>query len=113
MGLMPFIGLQIVLALVVCFFLRVNLIAAVAATFICNPLTAVGIIWLQLLIGRWLLNPGVIDPAGDPAGAINFLLVNGKALLAGSLLTALPAALLVYLSARLFWKALSRGTIEP
>lgn len=100
MGLMPFIGLQILLALIVGFFLRVNLVAAAGATFVNNPLTIFGIIWLQLRIGRRLLGPIVAEPAGDYMGAVNFWIVNGKALMAGSLATAIPAGLIVYVVAR-------------
>src|SRR5690606_1325777 len=53
-GMLPLIGLQILLSAVLCYFMRANIAAAAFATLVSNPFTAPGLIWMQLKLGHWL-----------------------------------------------------------
>jgi len=108
MGLMPFFGLQIVFSLIACFIFRVNVTVAVVATFISNPFTAPGILWVQVMLGRWMSQS--MEPAdlSKYAGALKFVVTNGKALMLGSLATSALASLVAYLLTIWFWKGISK-----
>ena len=108
LGLMPFFGLQIVLSIFICFLFRVNVSAAVIATFISNPLTTGPILWLQLQLGKVLANTTPPGDLGEYAGALKFVLANAKPLLIGSLATALGGALLAYPLALWLWSGVTR-----
>jgi uncharacterized protein len=107
-GLMPFFGLQIVLSLVFCFLFRVNVSAAVIATFISNPLTTGGIVWVQLLIGQKLAGPVEPGELEAYAGALKFLVTYGKPLLIGSAITSVVGALLAYPLTLWLWTGVTR-----
>ena len=61
----PFFGLHILLALLLTFLIRGNLLAAGLATFVGNPLTFPFIATLSLQIGNWLVGTKV-TPESDP-----------------------------------------------
>lgn len=107
-GLMPFFGLQIVLSLTLCFLFRVNVTAAVVATFISNPLTTPGIIYLQVLVGKMLSSP--MDPAEleNYQGALRFVLSNGKPLMIGALVTGAAGALITYPLTMFLWTGVTK-----
>lgn len=112
-GFMPFFGLQIVVSLLLCFMLRVNVTAAVLATFISNPLTGGGILYLQYRVGKWL-SAYLWDPM-DPAelehltGMIKLWVVNGKPLMLGAVVTGVAAALIAYPLTLLLWSGVTKA----
>lgn len=107
-GLMPFFGLQIVISLFLCFMFRVNVTAAVVATFISNPLTGAGILYLQLLLGRVLSNP--MNPAEleTYTGVLKLWVVHGKPLMVGAVVTGVGGALISYPLTLLIWNGLTK-----
>ncbi|MEM8979880.1 MAG: DUF2062 domain-containing protein [Pseudomonadota bacterium] len=58
----PFVGLHFIVALIVAFFMRANILAALIATFLSNPVTLAPIAWLSLRLGYWML--GIRPEAG-------------------------------------------------
>lgn len=107
-GFMPFFGLQIVLSLVLCIMFRVNVTAAVVATFISNPLTGAGIWYLQYLIGTWLSDP--VDPSElqNLTGAIRLWVQTGKPIMIGAVVTGVGGALVAFPLTLLIWTGLTR-----
>jgi uncharacterized protein (DUF2062 family) len=102
-GLLPFLGLQIALSVMLCFAFRVNVTAAVLATFISNPFTAGPILAAQLYVGKWMVGP--VDPAelASYTGAIKYWVSYGKPIMFGATLTAAVSAVVAYLLTLLLW----------
>ena len=108
-GMMPFFGLQIAFSVVLCFMFRVNVTAAVLATFISNPLTGPGILYLQYLIGKAISTPP--DPAeleGLTKG-LKLWVISGKPLMIGAAITGVGAAVLAYPITLLIWSGVSKA----
>lgn len=106
-GMLPIPGLQILLAIVLCFLWRVNIIAAAAATFISNPFTGLFLVWLQITVGRVLLYPESPFIRFEDVASVNFVVTNGKALVLGGIITAVIAAPVTYLATRWSWNGFS------
>ncbi len=105
-GLMPVAGLQIILALLIGFFLRANLSVAALATFVTNPITFAPVLWFQYKLGHWILSLGPHVDMPSPRST-HVILSHAKPLITGSLATALVAALLGYSITQLMWKEIS------
>lgn len=108
-GMMPFFGLQIVLSMMLCFMFRVNVTAAVVATFISNPLTGGGILYLQYLIGKAISNPP--DPA-ELEGLTKVLrlwVISGKPLMIGAVIMGVGAAIIAYPLTLLLWSGVTKA----
>jgi len=58
----PFVGLHLMVAALVAFAMRANIVAALIATFLSNPVTLAPIAWLSLRLGYWML--GIRPEAG-------------------------------------------------
>jgi uncharacterized protein (DUF2062 family) len=95
-GLLPLIGLQILVSVVLCYFFRANIAAAVLTTFISNPFTAAGLLWMQVVLGHWLAPAFAAVDATHYSGTAKYLAVYGKPLLVGSLASAAVGALVSY-----------------
>lgn len=95
-GLLPLIGLQILVSVVLCYFLRANIAAAVLTTFISNPFTAAGLLWMQVKLGQWLAPAFAAVDSTHYDGTAKYLAIYGKPLLVGSLASAAACALLSY-----------------
>lgn len=102
-GMMPFLGLQIAISVMLCFAFRVNVTAAVVATFITNPFTAGPILAAQLYVGKWMVGP--VDPTelASYTGAIKYWVSYGKPIMFGATLTAAVSAVVAYLLTLLLW----------
>lgn len=111
-GLMPFLGLQIVLSMLLCFAFRVNITAAVVATFISNPLTAVQILYVQRLVGMKLAGP--VDPSELQlySGILRAWVEYGKPIMFGAVVTGAGAALVAYLLTLLLWSMFSKAAVK-
>jgi uncharacterized protein (DUF2062 family) len=94
--------------------LRVNVLVAIAACWITNPITAAPIVYVAHAIGAFLLGPAPLPPeapasvAGDwsleaLAEVWQRLLSLGEAFLLGSLVLAIGAAALGYFALNTFW----------
>jgi uncharacterized protein (DUF2062 family) len=106
-GLMPFLGLQIVLSLLLCFAFRVNVTAAVLATFISNPVTGAPILYLQREVGLMLSAPlAPVDLEGY-SGIAKGWMEYGRPLMLGALVTGAAAALLSYPITWILWTGIS------
>ncbi len=95
-GMLPLIGLQILLSAALCYFMRANIAAAAFATLVSNPFTAPGLIWMQLKLGHWLAPAFAAVDDTHYEGTAKFLATYGKPLLVGSLASAAIAALIAY-----------------
>ncbi len=102
-GMLPLMGLQILISVALCFFWRVNIPPAVVSTFVTNPITGPGIILLQYRLGLWMSGPMNPEEVDRYAGALRFLIGHGKPLMLGSMASALAFALVGYLSALVIW----------
>jgi uncharacterized protein len=108
-GLLPFPGLQIFLSMLACFAFRVNVTAAVVATFISNPFT-VGPLWyIQTVVGTMLV--GSVDPA-ELEGYTGFArkwVEYGKPLMFGAVVTGAGAAIISYVFTLLLWSGFTKA----
>lgn len=95
-GMLPLIGLQILVSAVLCYFMRANIAAAALATLVSNPFTAPGLIWMQLKLGHWLAPAFAGVDNTHYEGTAKFLVTYGKPLLVGSLASAALSALIAY-----------------
>lgn len=95
-GLLPLIGLQVLISTALCWLFRANIAAAALTTLISNPFTAAGLLWLQVKFGQWLAPAFASADATHYAGTARYLAVYGKPLLVGSLASAALGALLAY-----------------
>ena len=102
-GLLPLIGLQIIASVVICYFLRANIAAAVLATFLSNPFTAAGLLWMQVMLGHWLAPAFAAVDATHYTGTAKYLATYGKPLLVGSLASATAGAIVAYPLTHWLW----------
>lgn len=109
---MPLVGLQIILSVILCFIFRVNVTSAVVATFISNPLTGPGILYIQYLVGKEFSTP--IDPAQleQLTGVFKLWAANGKPLIIGVLITSIMGAILAYPITLLLWSVVTKATAK-
>ncbi len=105
-ALTPLFGVHVPLSILLGYALRANLMIAVLVTFINNPFTLGGVFWAQVKLGQWLLPNALAEATLPSGGPAKYLLVYGKPLLAGSLVSALGAALLMYPLALGGWKVM-------
>lgn len=102
------IPLQSLPALILAYFTRVNLPAALVGVWISNPLTTAPILYLQYRLGHWMLSG-----SGEkiPAAEFNFMDLLKEAplaILTGAMGTAVISALVAYPLALLVWDLLHR-----
>jgi uncharacterized protein (DUF2062 family) len=95
-GMLPLIGLQILVSALLCYFMRANIAGSALATLVSNPFTAPGIIWMQLKLGHWIAPAFAGVDNTHYEGTAKFLVTYGKPLLVGSLVSATVSALVVY-----------------
>lgn len=116
LALLPLMGVQLPLSLLLCLLVRANLPVCAALQFITNPLSAVPVYGFTYLVGHWLLyRLGGGEGRYDPGAAL--ALVDGSqllsaagdvvgALLLGGVVVGLAIAVLVDLGWRLLaWEA--------
>ena len=104
-GLMPTYWVQIIIAVVLAYLLKVNLTATVLGTLVTNPFTTPPIVLMQYKIGVWLIGPPAPHETERYHGWVKLLLSHGKPYLVGSLVTAILGAVLGYFAVLIFWKA--------
>lgn len=106
-ALTPTMSVQLVVAALAAYLLRVNLPATLLACWITNPVTAPVIYPLEYKLGMWL--SGAAAPselAGLESGLRSFMRY-AKPLWIGSVVTAVPMALGVYAGTRFAWSKIS------
>jgi len=112
---MPVPG-QSLFAASIAIWLRVNVLVAIAATWVTNPFTALPIVLVAHRLGALLIGPAPIPAAApdalssaDPSALAGFgemlerLLALGEAFLVGSLALATLCATLAYVGLNWFW----------
>ena len=107
-GLMPTYYIQIILAFLLAYALRVNITAAVLGTLVTNPLTTPGILLLQYRLGIYLIGAPDRTELSRYPGAVQAILDHGKPYLVGSLVSALAAGALGYLITLLVWDSAAK-----
>jgi hypothetical protein len=96
-GVFPTFGLSTILTLLLYRFLRFNLVVAISAAFISNPLTSPFLLWASYAVGDWLIGASI---AFDADNWLDQLPQLGYALFVGSALVSSATALVVYYSIR-------------
>ncbi|GAB4176436.1 MAG: hypothetical protein Kow0020_12340 [Wenzhouxiangellaceae bacterium] len=104
-GMTPTVGIQTWLMLVAAFVFRANFIAAFIVSNVSNPLTMAPLYWGWNRLGHWLIDRMPIQPM-VVSGLGEEVAFETIAMLLGSLLTAVPAALLGYFGFLWFWRRL-------
>lgn len=95
--LLPFGGVQILLAALMAVLLKGNLTVATGLQFISNPLTAAPLYVSTYFVGKQVMSVAGLEPEGWLSGALAFLV-------AGGLVCGIAAALVSQIALRL-WKA--------
>ncbi len=104
----PTLGVQLILAGLAAYLLRVNIPLALGACFITNPATAVFIYGFEYKLGVWLLGPP--EPV-DLAGLSHILrnvVTHGKPMWMGSIVCGGVAALISYVLVVSLWSGITR-----
>lgn len=107
-ALTPTIGVQIPLIILTALLMRVNLPAAIAASWITNPLTAPVIYPLQYRLGLWLSGAPTINELAGYTGMLRIFFRHAKPLWVGSLLSATFCALVVYTVVLFTWEIIDK-----
>ena len=113
LALLPLMGIQLPLSLLLCLLVRANLPVCAALQFITNPLTAVPVYGLTYLVGHWIMyhlsgSPGAYDPAAALALVQSGELLSAAGDVLGSLvLGGVVVGLAVGLVADLGWRLLA------
>lgn len=108
------VPLQSIFAAATCIWLRVNVLVAIAACWITNPITAAPIVYVAHAIGAFLLGPAPVPPDAPESVAGRYSLeallqiwqqlkALGEAFLLGSLVLSSASALLGYFAINTFW----------
>lgn len=87
-ALTPTIGVQMILATMAAYLMRVNIPAAVAACWITNPLTAPVIYLLQYQLGQWMGVMPALEDVSEYQGVLKNFVRYARPLWAGSLVSA-------------------------
>ncbi|MCE3002934.1 MAG: DUF2062 domain-containing protein [Xanthomonadaceae bacterium] len=113
LSLLPLMGIQLPLSLLLCLGVRANLPVCAALQFLTNPLTAVPLYGLTYLVGHWVLHQlGGGEGAYDPAAALS-LVQSGELLsaagdvLAGLVVGGVVVGLAVGVVVDLGWRLLA------
>jgi uncharacterized protein (DUF2062 family) len=107
-GLLPLVGLQILVSAILCYFLRANIAGAALATLISNPFTAAPLLWMQVRLGHWLAPAFAAVDSTHYDGTARYLAMYGKPLLVGSLASAALGAVIAYPLMHGLWVAAER-----
>ncbi len=102
-ALTPTMGVQIFLAIIVAYFLRVNIPAAVAACWITNPFTAPIIYPLQYKLGIWLSGIPEKEELAGYSGMLRQFVRYAKPLWIGSLISASFCSAFLYAGVFFAW----------
>ncbi len=102
-ALTPTIGVQMILSIMVAYFLRVNIPSAIAACWITNPLTAPVIYPLQYKLGIWLSGVPESSELSGYTGMLRHFVRYARPLWVGSLLSAVLCAAIVYAGTFFIW----------
>jgi len=109
------VPLQSFFATATCIWLRVNVLVAIAACWITNPITAAPIVYVAHAIGAFLIGASPVPPevsatVGEAATSLDTLQryweqfkALGEAFLLGSLVLGVGSAVLSYLFVNTFW----------
>ncbi len=107
-GLSPTFGVQIFLACVLAYLLRVNLPFALLGTLITNPFTAAPIYAFELKLGLWLARqPETMESMGY-TGILKHMAEYARPLWFGSIVAGSVAALVGWMLASVAWILISR-----
>lgn len=109
-ALTPTMGIQLLLAPLAAYFLRVNLPATILACWILNPITAPFIYGFELALGHWMESTLGWEDDTQAAGGVESTM---RALWLGGIATAGAAAAGVYLTIRFAWSRISHHLPTP
>jgi uncharacterized protein (DUF2062 family) len=96
-GVFPTFGLSPVLSLFLFRFIRFNILVAISASFISNPLTSPFLLWISYKVGSYFVNPDLIF---ETENWLNFLPGIGYSVLIGSTLVSSATSLIIYILIR-------------
>jgi uncharacterized protein (DUF2062 family) len=102
-ALSPTLGIQVILAVVVAYFLRVNIPIAVMACFVTNPVTAPIIYPLQYQLGVWVSGSPGPDELEGYSGLLRNFARYARPLWVGSLLSGALFAVIGYVGVVFGW----------
>lgn len=108
-GMMPFLGLQILFSILLCFAFRVNVTAAVLATFISNPFTAAPILYAQREVGLLVIGAPSAEELEAFTGFAKTWVSVGKPIMFGAVITGAAAAVLSYVLTVALWSFFSKA----
>jgi uncharacterized protein (DUF2062 family) len=108
-GMMPFLGLQIVLSILLCFAFRVNVTAAVLATFVSNPFTGAPILYAQREVGLMIIGMPTAEELEGFTGFAKTWVSVGKPIMFGAVVTGAAAAVLSYVLTLALWSFFSKA----
>lgn len=97
-------------AAIIAFLTRCNIPAAIACTWVSNPLTAAFFIYVQYKTGFFLLGYGDREP---PAGFVEVLKQAPIPFLTGAVVVGLVSAILAYPLALIGWDFVTRRFLQP
>ncbi len=104
--------LQMLPTLVLGYFTRVNLPAALVGVWLTNPITTPPVLFLQYKIGHWLLNRPSEASIGEHFDWLALLKEAPMAILLGAMVTAVVSSLLAYPLASVAWDLLHRWILR-
>lgn len=107
-ALTPTLGVQLVLAGLAAYLLRVNIPLALGGCFITNPATAVFIYGFEYQVGVWLLGPPEPTELEGLSRILRTVVTHGKPMWAGSILCGGFAALVSYLLVMGLWTGVGK-----
>ncbi|MFN3531727.1 MAG: DUF2062 domain-containing protein [Candidatus Brocadia sp.] len=109
-ALTPTMGVQMFLAVIVAYFLQVNIPAAVAACWITNPFTAPIIYTLQYKLGIWLSGIPEKEELAGYRGMLKHFVQYAKPLWVGSLISAAFFSAFIYAVVFIVWGLIRKLT---
>lgn len=107
-GLLPTFYIQLPLAFLFAFFVKLNITAAVLGTVVTNPLTTPAIVVLQYKLGVWLVGQRTPEELSEYTGTMRRVMEYAWPFMVGSLSSALIASLIGYVAVLTFWE----GTVK-
>lgn len=108
LGFSPLLGAHIPISILLCYVFRANVAVAILATYVSNPFTILGLAWMQVKLGQWMM-PDLLLKLSLHSGLAGYFTEYARPFLLGSLVFSVVGGSLAYPLALWIWDKSERS----